>query len=546
MVRQPVAQQFGPLASTDIRAFTVEAVLFALGQTLTLSGQQAPNDLLAYGTFDLADDVAVASGDGQQVQRVGPQPPGGIAAFGALQAKVVDFLGVPRASETVTFTAGTHPPEMVVQFPSGDGHSQSAVTGTDGIATLPTGLNCYYAQGPFEIVATAAEGGKTAVFNLAVAAAPPPPVYTNATVSIVSGDGQHVARSGENVPGGTATFAPLTVLLRDASGNPISGAVVDWAAGSAPSQMAVQLDPSGAGGTTTTTGSDGTTTLDTIWAYYAEGPFQVIASVPGGATNATFTLTVDPTPPPPDVHDAHVSVVSGDGQHVALSGYSPPGGTADFAPLSVVVKASDGTPMAGVQVQWAGGGGPSAMAIQLDPGGGSSYTSTTGADGTTVLADMGGSSVSCYYGSGAFQVTAACQGGAQGATFNLTTDPAAPPPPHPGAVVTIVAGDGQRVGRSGMNAMFAPMQVAVKDAQGHPLPGVDVSWMPSGPGEMAVQVDPSGASPEVIPTDANGMSILNQMPGGYSVYAYYATGSFTVVASVLGGGSATFNGTVTS
>jgi hypothetical protein len=154
--------------------------------------------------------------------------------------------------------------------------------------------------------------------------------------------------------------------------------------------------------------------------------------------------------------------------------------------------------------------------------------------------------VSCYYGSGAFQVTAACQGGAQGATFNLTTDPAAPPPPHPGAVVTIVAGDGQRVGRSGMNAMFAPMQVAVKDAQGHPLPGVDVSWMPSGPGEMAVQVDPSGASPEVIPTDANGMSILNQMPGGYSVYAYYATGSFTVVASVLGGGSATFNGTVTS
>jgi hypothetical protein len=90
------------------------------------------------------------------------------------------------------------------------------------------------------------------------------------------------------------------------------------------------------------------------------------------------------------------------------------------------------------------------------------------------------------------------------------------------------------------------MQVSVQDAQGNPLRGVNVDWSGSGPSQLAVQIDPSGGTPAVVPTDGNGMSILKRMPGGRSVYCYYSTGTFSVTAAVRGGGSATFHGTVTS
>lgn len=554
MVSNAIVDALGTSVSGQLSIFAREAVVFPTDRVLTLTEQYQPYDLLVLGAFELGDTLTVVSGDGQQVVRSGDNPEGGTATFGPLQVKAIDVLGKPHAGATVVFSAGTHPPRMAVQLEPGGDTTASVVTDASGIAKLD-GVACYYDQGPLQIVATA-PGGNTAVLHLTVAATPPPPVYANATVSIVSGDGQQVVRSGSEVPGGSAQFGPLVALVRDADGLPLSAARVSWTAGAHPQEMAVQLDPSGSDSATTIAGADGRTTLDVMngagaSCYYAEGPFQVVASVPGGLSSATFNLTVAPTPPPPPVTGANVSIVSGDGQSVALAGTDVPGGTASFAPLGVVVKDPQGTPVAGVQVNWTAAGEPDAMAVQLDPMGSSSQVTTTAADGTSTLAAMGGSSASCYYADGPFQIVASCVGGQTNATFNLTVEPTAPPPPVPGAIVTIVSGDGQQVARSGTGvpggtAMFSPMQVAVRDAQGNPLRSTAVQWSASGPGALAVQLDPSGGSPVVVATDSNGMSILDRMPGNWSVYCYYATGSFTVTASVQGGGSATFHGTVTS
>lgn len=558
MIRQEIAATLGPGLFQQASLFALNALVFPGQRTLNLLQQYSPHDTLLTGLIDLAANLAIVSGDGQQVVRSGDQPPGGIAAFAPLQVRASDVLGQPDPGVTVTFSPGTHPPMMATQLTPSGGSSVSVVAGPDGVATLDqmggNSVNCYYDQGPFQIFATA-EGGKTATFNLMVGPTPPPPVNPGATVSVVSGDGQHVARSGLDVPGGQANFAPLAVCVRDTNGQPLANTRVQWAAGTHPSQMAVQLDPSGADGKTTVTGPDGTATLNSmggnsVTCYYAEGPFSIVASVAGGLTSATFNLTVDPTPPPPVIADANVYIVSGDGQHATRTGTSVPGGVANFAPLTVVVKSPDGTPMPGVPVNWVGAGSSGAMAVQLQPAGSSSQTTITAGDGTTTLAAMGGSSVTCYYADGSLTVAASCVGGQRGATFNLTVDPPLPPPPHPQAYLSVVSGDGQQAARTGGEvpggtAMFAPMQVFVRDALGNPLPGIDVQWAGNG-GGMAVQVDPSGGSPAVVTSDANGMSVLARMPGGRSVYCYYGTGSFTVTASVPGSDSATFHGTVTS
>src|SRR5436190_618537 len=113
------------------------------------------------------------------------------------------------------------------------------------------------------------------------------------------------------------------------------------------------------------------------------------------------------------------------------------------------------------------------------------------------------------------------------------------------AGLTILSGNNQTAQRvltaSGIAiANFAPLSVVLHNSAGQPLSGQQITWSsPSHPPAMAVQMEPSGASPCIVTTDSNGNATLNKM-GGSSVQAYYADGNFTVVAS-YGSTSATFN-----
>lgn len=248
---------------------------------------------------------------------------------------------------------------------------------------------------------------------------------------------------------------------------------------------------------------------------------------------------------------AKLAIVSGNNQSVARTNpIEIPGGQAHFDQLQVRVTDANDIPVAEAKVSFAAAGPPE-MAIQLEPSGGSkTVTATTDASGIATLNAMFGDSVICYYAEGAFTVTASLNNLSQ--TFNLTVAPTPARPAYPGAVLTLVSGDKQSVARvrgsvSGGQAKFAPLQIRLTDAQGSILPDVLVDFNPGTyPEGMAVQVHPSGATPATVKTDSQGIATLNEMPDGMSVYAYYEAGAFTVVASVAGGATATFNLTVSS
>jgi len=237
------------------------------------------------------------------------------------------------------------------------------------------------------------------------------------------------------------------------------------------------------------------------------------------------------------------TVKSGDQQHVTRQGYSIPGGFAAFAPLAVSVADALGSPLAGVPVYFACSGQPRGMAVQLMPGGDNKATVVTDANGTAVLQAMGGDSVHAYYDDGSFTITAGADDGNK-AAFHLTVDPQKAPPILPGSRVIVLEGNGQSRGRSPNSgilsgiAKFAPLKVQVVDANGVSIPNALVNFSPGNhSGSMAVQIHPSGAQPVTIPTDGQGIAVLNVMLGD-GVWAYYSTGAFNVTASVAGGAQA--------
>jgi hypothetical protein len=362
------------------------------------------------------------------------------------------------------------------------------------------------------------------------------------SIAIVSGNRQATFRQGSQPAGGTARFAPLKVRVTDALGGPRAGATVTFSAGAHPPAMAVQLYPSGAPTTQAVTGADGVATLDamlgsSVYTYYADGAFGVLASLPSG-DSVTFSLQAVPAPAPGKA--LSVVMLSGDGQTASRQGMMVPGGMARFGPLQVLVLNGQGAPVPGTPVTFAAANHAGAMAVQLQPAGYSTLTVNTGADGVATLDAMSGDSVLVYYQDGPFSIVASAPG-ADPVTFNLQCVPAPPPSLLPGTRLAPVGGNGQTVARNGGTAKFAPLSVRVVDQDGNPVGNAIVDFTAGAhPSGMAVQVDPSGGEPASAMTGGDGVATLTRMLG-YGVWAYYASGNFNVVASVAGGGSTSFS-----
>ncbi|GMV06629.1 MAG: hypothetical protein AMXMBFR53_29050 [Gemmatimonadota bacterium] len=167
-----------------------------------------------------------------------------------------------------------------------------------------------------------------------------PPGPQRLSLTLVSGDGQAVARTAPDVPGGAAWFAPLVVRVTDASGRPVAGASVTFSVGPHPPQMAVQIDPGTAGSVSVLSGADGAARLDRmggrgVRAYYAEGPFTVIATAPGAPDTPPVAFGLEVVPPPPPPTTLGLGVTSG----AAVVGSRPAYdfGTRDFS-ITVVFR----------------------------------------------------------------------------------------------------------------------------------------------------------------------------------------------------------------
>jgi Concanavalin A-like lectin/glucanases superfamily len=251
------------------------------------------------------------------------------------------------------------------------------------------------------------------------------------TIGILSGNNQFQPRvsTSDGVP--TATFAPLSVSVQSIGGIPAPGQSVTWTSAShAP--MAVQMKPSGETSCVTVADARGVATLnqmggDSITAIGADGPFTVMAALPGvvgdfgrivaAGASVTFNLTVG---------TATITIVNGDGQ-------IQPGSGGIFLPLEVLVRIG-GVAAPGQPVTWTAHPGPGVLVAQLEPSpvppaGESSCITATDGRGIAILDKMNGSSVHAAASFDPsrrspgvpqmyqFTVTASCLGAS--ATFNL-------------------------------------------------------------------------------------------------------------------------------
>jgi adhesin/invasin len=196
--------------------------------------------------------------------------------------RVTDATGTPVAGVTVTFAVASGGGTMT---------GPTAVTDSTGTATLGS-WTLGSGAGSNTITATAAGLSGSPVVFTATGAAP---------FSIVSGNNQTAARTHPH-PGDpnvlTANFGALSVQLLDGSGSPLVGSQVTFTVGSKPSGMACEVDLSAnrpftnANGIATLAAGFSSNPPAAVWAYYADGQCQVIATV--GSSSVTFLLNVQP------------------------------------------------------------------------------------------------------------------------------------------------------------------------------------------------------------------------------------------------------------
>ena len=390
------------------------------------------------------------------------------AAFAnPLVAAVTDSLGNPVANMTVTFTtpAQTGPSATFV------GGVNTAVTNAQGLATSAPLTANGHLGGPYNVVAGF---GGTATANFAL---------TNtfgaaAKIVINSGNSQTATIS-------TAFASPLSVIVTDSSGNPVSGATVTF---TAPAQTGASATFAG-GVNTAVTNAQGVATSATVSANNFAGAYSVIASC-GSASTAAFSLTNQSGPA------AKVVVTSGSSQSAQVN-------TAFANPLVATVTDAGGNPISGAIVTFTAPAQSTASVTFA----GSVTTATTNANGVATSAIITANSIA----GGPYQVTAAT-GSATSAAFLLTNKPG------PATSLTVSAGSPQQTTVS--TAFASPLKVLLTDANNNGISGVTVTFTAPSTGASATF---AGGKNTAV-TNASGIATsavltANSTVGGYLVTA---------------------------
>ncbi|MBX9584156.1 MAG: Ig-like domain-containing protein [Gemmataceae bacterium] len=361
-----------------------------------------------------------------------------------LAVTVIDEFGNGVPGVTVRFAGPTTGPG--VAFLSGP--ATEIVTDATGRAEASPGANIV--AGSYTVTATVA-GGRGGAITVSFA-------LTNLAGPVFSVDA--ASGAGQSAEVTTDYAAPLVARVTDVFGNPVPGVVVTF---ESPAAGAGVTFP---GGTTATTGADGTAAVS-VRANTVSGPFAVLARAAGLGQPVSFLLT--------NTAGAAVGVaaVSGGGQSTGV-------GTEFLDPLVVAATDRFGNPVPGVAVSVAA---PGSGASATFPGG---TTATTGPDGTASF------TAAANTVAGSYTVTATAPGlpGAS-ATFALTNTAATP------TTLTIQGGDAQATAAG--TGFGQPLAVLVQDQFGNPVPGAEVVF--SAPITGATVGFPSG---NVAPTGADG------------------------------------------
>ena len=294
-----------------------------------------------------------------------PQSASVNSAFGSpLQVTVRDSGSNLVSGATVSFSTPASGARAVLS-------SATAVTNAAGLATITATANTV--AGSYSVSAAVSGVTTPATFALSNLAG------VQASITAAGGTPQ-------SAPVATVFAAAFQALVRDAFGNPVSGATVTY---STPSTGA-NVSPSA---TTATTNASGVAAV-TGTASTLAGSYSVIASVSGVATPLTFALTNAPGPP----------------ASVTISGGSPQAtntGLVFSAPLAVVVRDAYLNPLTGSSVTFAApASGPGATLSAA-----TAITNSTGKASVTATANGT---------TGTYAVSASVAGVATNASFALS------------------------------------------------------------------------------------------------------------------------------
>jgi len=382
-----------------------------------------PGGLTTTGTVSwapAASSIVKVSGDGQSV-------PAGSAASAPLVVEVRDGLGNPVPGIGVTFAVATGPTGTSVA---------PTTTTTDGVGRAQTILTAGGTAGPITVTATSSGlTGSPLTFSATATAVVGPPASVAANSALT-----------QNATVGTAVSAPPSVVVLDASSNPVPGVAVTFAVASGGGSLT--------GGNATTNASGVATVLS--WTVGATpGPNTMTATV-AGLPVVTFTATGVTTAP------ASVTANSATSQNAVVN-------TLVAAPPSVLVKDAGGAPLSGVTVTFAVAGGTITGLSQV-----------TNASGiATVTSWRVGQTV------GANTVTATVSG-LPVVTFTATGTPT--------AILTLAKDSGDAQSDSAGKPLPVALVVQAKDSFANVVPGATVTWT----------VSDGSVAPTSGATDANG------------------------------------------
>src|SRR5205823_4391041 len=323
-------------------------------------------------------------------------------------------------------------------------------------------------------------GGRAAFTNLTITGvagprtlsftAPQLAVLTSGQVTLIAGAATQIAvNAGNNrtVTAGTAVQIAPSVIVKDASGNPVPGVAVTFAV--APGNGSIT-------GTSQTTDAGGIATVGS-WTLSTTAGGNRLTAAASGLTGSPVTFLATGTAG----NAGSIAVSDGDNQTATVN-------TAVATPPAVVVKDANGNPVQGVAVTpgaISASGGASAATITVtanDEFGNpvSGVTVTLSSSGTNnALTQPTGPTGANGQATGTLSSTKA-ETKTIGATLNgitqVTATASVGVTAAAAASIAISAGDGQAATVG--TAVAVPPAVIVRDAFGNPVAGVAVTFAP--------------------------------------------------------------------
>jgi uncharacterized protein (TIGR03437 family) len=357
-------------------------------------------------------------------------------------------------------------------------------------------------------------------------------------LSVVSGNGQLICPTCAY--GVFRIFEPMTVLVTDSSGNPVSGTQINWTVQN-PTSASVLLNFM-----QTITGADGTSSnIPRISVSGSMIAHQVVASIPGASGSVTFNLTQGA----PETTNQYIFGQVLSPLYVTLTGAA---GTTASSQIQVQIQNFlQPVPNVSVRLIPASSYTPGASISCATASGADQGSVLTGPDGTATCTPVFGSTPSDPSTNGIYRILI---GGVSNSQLNSVVGPVGytdfgnlyiqVTPGVPGGV-RVISGNNQLVNPG--QSVAVPLVAEVDSIAGNPLDGEPVTWTVSPASSAVLSQTTTTTGPDgrvstgvTLTASAVGTVTITATSGGVSAnFSVYANFPLTGLTKASGDGQAT-------